>query len=78
MRLRRHRPPSDRPLTSCIFYFNLNSALNWRATRLSFPIFFFPDFTFFRHRPNLQLQLYACVLGVQHPRTSDIRPAQAG
>jgi len=24
---------------------------------LSFPIFFFPDFIFFRHRPDLQLKL---------------------
>ena len=26
----------------------------------------------------LQLKLFACVLGVPHKRTQDIRPAQAG
>jgi hypothetical protein len=26
----------------------------------------------------LQLKLFACVLGLQHTRTQDIRPAQAG
>jgi hypothetical protein len=37
----------------------------------SFLIFYFHDFIFFRHRPDLQLKLFACVLGVQHARTQD-------
>jgi hypothetical protein len=42
-----------------------------QKTDSEFPDFLLSRFHLFRHRPDLQLKLFACVLGVQHARTQD-------